>query len=244
MLDAVDLNSGTHDYYHYYPYHDDSGYLVRLVENCKRQISELKAYETVLDPIKKYINLYIDLQSLKHLEPVKREKRLKEWASSHAQQYPYITCWELSAAAGSTLLVFLLFAAAFDPSLSVSEVNSIIEAYFPWVCGLHILLDYYIDSNEDHEAKDLNFTNYYNNLEECEERIAFFIHCSFEKCALLKHPKFHHTVIHGLLAMYLSDQKASNDVISFTSQKLLKKGDKKTLIYYYICKFLRRVEKF
>lgn len=37
------------------------------------------------------------------------------------------------------------------------------NSYLPWVQGLHILLDYSIDREEDSIGGDLNFCNYYNS---------------------------------------------------------------------------------
>jgi len=45
---------------------------------------------------------------------------------------------------------------AFDQNLS-DELTQVKNSYFPWVQGLHILLDYLIDQEEDRINGDLNF---------------------------------------------------------------------------------------
>jgi len=239
ILDAVDPEREINQYYKFYPYWDDNGYLVKLVEECRCQIKNLPSYNLVIGPIKKYVHLYSDLQSYKHLSEKIREDCLKTWADYYMKQYPDISCWEFSAAAGSTLGIFVLYASAHDPDLTMDEVKMLDKAYFPWICGLHILLDYYIDAQEDLQMGDLNFTYYYKNLKQCEERLSYFIERSYEQCSNLPYPEFHRTMVRGLLAMYLSDPKASQGMNRLASHNIIKSSKPETVFYYKLCKFLR-----
>jgi len=239
MLDAVDPEREMGDYYSLYPYSRDNGYLKALVEDCREQLINLPSYSLVLDNIKKYVQLYADLQSYKHLPRTVREERLKSWCGCYSRLYPGISCWEFSAAAGSTLGIFALFASAFDPMLTAEEVEMLDSAYFPWICGLHILLDYYIDATEDMETGDLNFTSYYESLKRCEERLCYFMERSLECCSGLPYPGFHRTVVNGLIAMYLSDPKASMGLNRLASRNILKNSSPAAVRYYKICRFLR-----
>lgn len=239
MSDAIDPNVKKSDYYKFFPNNDDNGYLNNLVDICREQVSQLPAYRLVMSKMKKYVHLYSKMQSHKHVSPDKREQALSKWALKNVHNCPDVSWWEFSAAAGSTLYIFLLFASASDPFLTAQEVDAMEEAYFPWVCGLHILLDYYIDYQEDMQMGDLNFTYYYNNLKECEERICLFITNSLKYCSRLKYPKFHNTIIKGLLAMYLSDPKAHHGMNRLTTKHLIKKGGLDAQVYYNICRLLR-----
>ena len=243
MLDAIAPDQKASDYYLYYPYNRDNNYLESLVKSCRSQISLLPSYNKVADTIKKYVALYSELQTYKHLSPNIREKRLSSWAKDQEKQNPDISCWEFSAATGSTLGIFILFAAAHDPLLTVQEVCDIETAYFPWICGLHILLDYYIDAREDIITGDLNFTYYYENLEICERRLSHFVDKSLECCKNLKYPDFHTTIIKGLLAMYLSDPKALRKGNKPISLGILKRGGRNARLYYILCRLLRRCGK-
>ena len=243
MSDAVSPDTSTCDYYRYYPFKNDNGYLKSLVEECKHQIRILPSYKIIEVFLRRYVCLYSSLQIRKHLDPDLRESYLKGWVDSDLYRYLESYWWELCAASGSTLGIFLLFSAANDPGLTIDEVKAIDEAYFPWVCGLHILLDYYIDSDEDLAGGDLNFTGYYKNLKQCEERLVFFVRQAFSKCASLKYPEFHFTIINGLLAMYLSDPKAASGSREIVSRKLLKAGGRRAGSYYHICRLLRSVGK-
>lgn len=239
MLDAVSLQGMTEDYYRLYPYKKDSGYLNQLVEACRGQILRIPAYPSVAGYIENYAGLYSDLQACKHLSPGIREARMKEWTDEHMARYPEISPWEFSAATGSTLGMFVLAAAAFDPALGKEEIEKLDAAYFPWIGGLHILLDYYIDLQEDAEHKDLNFVQYYHGMEECEERLGFFIRRALASCEKLPYPEFHRTIVQGLLAMYLSDPKALEGHNRAVSMRLLKRGGLKTQLYFVLCRKLR-----
>lgn len=239
MLDALDADGLKNDYYLLYPHKNDNNYLDSLVEECRKYIKQLPSYHLVKNHMSKYTSLYCDLQTYKHLSLSIRERRLVSWWAKHLENIPEISGWEFSAACGSTLGIFMMYAAACDPFLTVEEVQAIDNAYFPWICGLHILLDYYIDAQEDMQMGDLNFTFYYNNLKHCEDRLLFFVEQAISHCSNLKHPKFHTTIIHGLLAMYLSDPKASMGMNRLASKKIIKSSGKAVSKYYMICKMLR-----
>ncbi len=243
MVDAVSPGEALHDYYCSYPYKNDGAYLKSLVEACRHAVMELPSSDKAHAVIVKYVQLYSDLQTYKHLELDKRETRLKKWAEAYRVEYPGVYWWEFSAAAGSTLGIFLLFAAACDPEFSEKDADRMDKAYFPWVCGLHILLDYLIDAEEDVQSGDLNFTAYYESEVQCKERMMLFIERSFKACTALPYSEFHHTVIRGLLAMYLSDPKAAVGEKRSASRDLLKMGGGSTGIYYHLCRLLRKMNK-
>jgi len=239
MVDAVDLSADISDYYLYYPYKYDNGYLRALVEECRTEVMKLPAYNVVKRRMKQFAELYSSLQTYKHLRLDIREDKLSSWAKKYKRDYPNISSWEFSAATGSTLGIFVLFAAAHNPSLTEAEASLIDSAYFPWISALHILLDYYIDSDEDKKSDDLNFTHYYSGLKECEQRLSYFIERSVKSCLMLRHPSFHLTVIRGILAMYLTDPKAFSVENRSTTRKLIKKGGSKAVFYFNLCRLLR-----
>jgi tetraprenyl-beta-curcumene synthase len=243
MFDAIDPFGDTHDYYLYYPQKDDGGYLPKLVTECRLQIQKLPSFGLVKDSIRKLISYYIELQVNKHITPSMREEMLTHWAVPLTVQYPEISIWEFCAATGSTLGVFLLVAAAHDPILTSEEVAAVLDTYFPWVSGLHILLDYFIDADEDKLEGDFNFTSCYKNSCECKERLSFFVNQSLMKSTGLRYPGFHRTVIHGLLAMYLSDPKANSKINRQSSRQMLKCGGVQAVLYYRICVLLRGIGK-
>lgn len=240
MLDAVDPLTTLTDYYLYYPYKDDNGYLKALVMECRNELIKLPSYNLVKKKLRYLAELYSSLQTYKHLDDTIRDEKLTNWAVSFKNDYPNINHWEFAASSGSTLCIFALFAAAHNPELTEKEVNDIYSAYFPYITSMHILLDYYIDSEEDKLSDDLNFVCYYKSMEECKQRLKYFVEMSMESCLRLTYPNFHLTVIRGLLAMYLSDLKAYSSLNAQTSNELIKAGGYRAVIYLKLCRLLRK----
>lgn len=239
MLDAVDPARPISDYYCYYPFKDDRGYLEELALTCRRQIQKQPSYRLILPKVVEYVQRYSKLQTYKHLSLSIRETRLSDWAKTNLNPATGIHWWEYAAAAGSTLGIFLLYAVSANPALTNEEVELIDNVYFPWVTGLHILLDYFIDAHEDLKMGDYNFTFKYQTPSECIERLAFFIRQSIQASRRLPNPHFHLTVVRGLLAMYLSDPKALIPEIKKQSLFLVGKGGVKSRLFHQCCKLLR-----
>ena len=240
FTDALQPEIQMHDYYSQYPHQDDGGYLSKLVKACRECIGKLPAYELAKPHAVKLGNLYSELQIYKHLNTSIREQKVIDWSKEHLREYPSITTWEFAAATGSTLGIFMLFAVTSDKRCSQDAIDNIMKSYFPWICGLHILLDYYIDLDEDKEHEDLNFISYYSSLEECRGRLKFFITEAMKNSKQLPIRVFHKTVTQGLLAMYLSDPKALQGKQETMSQSLVKAGGPMAVFLWKMCKYLRR----
>jgi tetraprenyl-beta-curcumene synthase len=236
----LDPSVPIHDYYIYYPYKNDGGYLKSLVEECRLRVSALHSYNLVMDSALEFARLYSCLQVYKHISLNDREYKLFQWAESYSSIYTNILPQEFCAAAGSTLGIFMLFALSSSPNACSDDVVKIKNAYFPWVCGLHILLDYFIDINEDIENNDLNFIRYYQNTEEMQKRLCLFLSNSIKSVSSLNFSIFHTTMVLGLLAMYLSDNKAYDDKTSITSKLLVSSSGVKLKLMHGLCRKLRK----
>jgi tetraprenyl-beta-curcumene synthase len=225
MLDAVNPAAPLRNYYALRAEQDDGGYLHGLVKTCQSCICLLPSYGLTAELICKQVELYAELQIHKHINIEIREKALTDWCGTHLNRYPELYWNEFAAATGSTLGVFMLFVAASDPYLGEQDVNRIGDAYFPYVCGLHILLDYLIDQEEDKLGGDLNFCFYYPDMDMTTQRIAFIVQEARERISRLKHPVFHRMVIEGLLALYLSDPKVKKQPeVRHISRRLMKRS--------------------
>lgn len=243
MSDALDPAAIPQDYYEFYPFKDDSGYLTALVTACQQELGKLPSYHLVKADLLKFASFYSDLQTYKHLDPSIREQKMTDWIGRHSHEYPHITDWEFAAATGSTLGMFMLCAAASDKDLTASNVAQISSAYFPWISGLHILLDYFIDAREDQATGDLNFVAYYTNEPQLLSRLTLFTQQALFQAKTLPEPLFHQTVVQGLLAMYLSDPKTNTLKEKTVKKALLKTAGRYTTFLYYLCKVLRLLKK-
>lgn len=240
MTDALTPHDEFADYYKYYPYKDDGGYLQALVNACRQELSALPSYPLVAPYVRQLAGLYSQLQTYKHMDITVREQRMLAWAGQYSAQYPEINPWEFSAATGSTLGMFMLCTLAADPKLTKLQAEQTFAAYFPWICGLHILLDYFIDRAEDQAGGDLNFVAYYQSAEQTLERLQLFWRQALKQGSLLPEADFHKTVIQGLFAMYLSDPKTEKPPERAIKDKLLISAGPYTRLLYRLCKLLRR----
>ena len=210
-----------------------------LVAECRQDLRRLPSYSLVQGEVLRFARLYSDLQTFKHTFLPLREGFLQNWFAAHAATYPDLDWWEFAAATGSTLGIFALCAAAADPRLTPEAVRRLSAGYFPWISGLHILLDYFIDQAEDEAGGDLNFVSYYADAGRCRERLLLFLQRALDCAALLPDPWFHITVVRGLPAFYLSDPKVGSQGFDHTAGALLAAGGGETIPMYRVCRLLR-----
>ncbi|TBL81409.1 tetraprenyl-beta-curcumene synthase family protein [Paenibacillus thalictri] len=234
MLDAVNPSAPIHDYYKFHQEKDDGLYLEQLVKMCQTCIRQLPSYSKAALRIAELVGLYCDLQVHKHIKHELREPELLGWWESHKHHFPHIRWNEFAAATGSTLGVFMLFLAAASPRLDERFVEQIYETYFPYICGLHILLDYLIDQEEDLAGGDLNFCSYYENRETTVNRIALIAEEARSKALQLEHSSFHRMIIEGLLALYLSDPKVKDQPEVRHISRQLMKGSPLTRLFFFV----------
>ncbi len=239
MTDALDLGGGEHDYYLTYPLKNDGGYLAALVAACRRECARLPRYGAVQPAALRLAALYSELQIYKHLDTAVREEKLAAWGGRHLASYPGVTLWEFAAACGSTLGIFMLCALAANPDLTDDEAETACTVYFPWICGLHILLDYFIDLAEDRTHGDLNFVAYYRDGDEIAARLSHFWRQSLDGIGGLAQPAFAVTVVNGLLAMYLSDPKSQAPLERKVKATLLGTAGGYARLLYGLCRLLR-----
>ncbi|KUG02881.1 hypothetical protein ASZ90_019747 [hydrocarbon metagenome] len=240
LIDALTPGQDYADYYKYYPYKDDSGYLNKLVDECRCCLNSLPSWGVVQEESLQLAELYCNLQIYKHLMVEIREETLKEWVAAESKAFPCLYWQEFAAACGSTLAVFNLMGLASKDELHIDEVRANLKAYFPWICSLHILLDYFIDRQEDTAGGDLNFTFYYENSDEVINRLKLLVRQSHRSISGLPESAFPKTVIEGLLAMYLSDRKIKEQGLDRAARELLAESGPPALRTYRICKIVRK----
>ncbi|MCR3922549.1 MAG: tetraprenyl-beta-curcumene synthase family protein [Firmicutes bacterium] len=239
ILAAVNLAEPFQNWYCDYPYHDDGGYLDQLVQVSRQALITMPGYQDICAKMISLLQLYTDLQVYKHIPEQDRQEMLIHWSDQHQDVAPDVYWWEFSAACGSTLAVFFLAAMAARGPVKDEEIEESLSCYFPWLCGLHILLDYYIDLDEDQEHHDLNFVAFYPSLLVAERGLHRFMSEAMKRIADLPRPIFHRTVIVGMLALYLSDPKASLSGRSKISQQLLRYGGTEAIWLHRVCLLLR-----
>ena len=234
--------SGIH-YYRHRKEQYDGGYLEALVKTCQDVLKQLPTYDAVAPALLELAGYYCELQVNKHVRADERVNRLQAWFESHRDHLPEMSWFEFAACAGSTLGIFCLVAHAFRKECSGTLVQQVKDAYFPWVQGLHILLDYLVDQEEDRTGGDLNFVSYYRNQHEMTERLKHFYTQADESISRLPNAKFHHMINRGLFGMYLADRKVDRqkDVRSI-AKKMIRLGGAVTLFFFIHCWIYRRLK--
>ncbi|MCQ4087010.1 tetraprenyl-beta-curcumene synthase family protein [Saccharibacillus sp. JS10] len=241
MLDAVDPSAQPENYYRFRDEQEDGGYLNALVTTCQENIRQLPGYVHAQPYVRLLVSLYGDLQVYKHIAPELREPSLTTWRQEHAELAPELYWNEFSAATGSTLGMFMLFAGASRDDFDAEAAKLVYTSYFPYVCGLHIMLDYLIDQEEDRIGGDLNFCNYYDSSEDMLRRVEEIVNGARRDVAALPHAPFHRMVIEGLIALYLSDPKVSQQQdVRNVSKRLMKKSPLTRMFFFANSVWIRK----
>ena len=232
-------------YYRFRKEQDDGGYLARLVTTCQEVLAQCPAYLKIAPTLYELAGYYCDLQVFKHVRVEERVPNLKSWFEKHKPDLPDMSWFEFSACAGSTLGIFCLASRAQDPGLNDFHVQRIRDAYFPWVQGLHILMDYTIDQEEDRLGGDLNFCAYYENDEQMAKRLTLFLQNANDSVSHLPDAGFHRMICRGLPALYLADKKVSKqNRLKKIARKVIHAGGPLTQFFYWHCLVYRRVSNF
>lgn len=242
LSDALDPSRLPVDYYREYPYKDDGGYLAVLVHDTRSALGDDSAVRTIVPHLTMFGKLYSDLQTYKHIALDKREEQMRKWTSAYGETYPTISGWEFAAACGSTLGIFALVSAKRD-DMTAGEAQAITDAYFPYINGLHILLDYLIDREEDRAGGDLNFTFYYDSHEEMTERLLYFTREALAGASRAPEPMFHTHIVYALLALYLTDPKTEHPDIKPVVMAIRAQIPPTAKRYFHLCRLLRRLKR-
>ncbi|GLG00011.1 hypothetical protein Alches_00500 [Alicyclobacillus hesperidum subsp. aegles] len=241
MLDAVRPHFPLREYYGRWGRVDDGGYLAELVQTCQQGLTQLPYYSVVQPQVSWYVERYSELQEHKHIQHAMREQRLIDWSKPYLHDYPDTKWYEFAAATGSTLGMFSLFLAATEP-IEQETVQLIHKHYFPWICGLHILLDYFIDLSEDQQAGDFNFVACYGDPSLAFHRLRHFAQQSRQSAEHIPiGGRIHRYVVQGLLGMYLSDPKVEQQADVRKARRLVYAFGPTSIMFYLATHLYRRI---
>jgi len=242
ILHALSPDASPVNYYRFRQEQDDGGYLAALVRACQNALHELQAFPMARRALHELARVYCDLQVYKHVRVSERVPRLQAWFDAQKSNLPPMTWYEFAACSGSTLGVFCIVSHLYQDDVTQDLIAAIQKAYFPWVQGLHILLDYLIDQDEDRAGSDLNFCFYYPDAAAMSERIGHFYDQAQESVAVLPHAKFHQLINRGLLSIYLADRKVPRQKeVRRVAAALLRLGGPAAWFFYLHCVVYRRL---
>ncbi len=168
LLVALDPGAPHPDYYEGHHLQEDGGYLVDTVEECRAALAQLPSYAAVAPAALRACERIVAFQSCNTGEVPGDHAALERWARAHAPAQCGLRWWEVAAAAGSSLGIYALLAAAAQPRVSESEIAAIEQAYFPWIGALHSLLDNLVDIAEDYATGQRSLVGCYaSSLDAC-----------------------------------------------------------------------------
>jgi tetraprenyl-beta-curcumene synthase len=203
--DALDPSRPLCDYYAYGPAGDDGDYLRSLVLRVRRALQRLAGYDALLPCFRRSVELYADTQTYKHLPAAQRQLALEAWHAQHAESLGDLSWWEFGAAAGSQFHVYAplyaLFCSNFD------ELESTYAAYFPAFCALHVLLDSFIDQQEDRDHAELNWVTCYSSFDIFVQRMRVLAQRSRTAFESLSMPRAHTFALRVMTLFYLTHPK-------------------------------------
>ncbi|MBT2726476.1 tetraprenyl-beta-curcumene synthase family protein [Bacillus sp. ISL-75] len=244
MSDAFVLQAGKKNYYRLRADQDDDNYLYDLSETCRSVLREVNNYDGIKDYLLELCQYYCDLQIHKHVTQEERVPRLEKWFQTNQYQLPEMEWYEFSACSGSTLGIFCLISYALRDDFQLRDAENIRKGYFPYIQGLHILLDYFIDQEEDIAGGDLNFCSYYQSEEKLFQRLKHFVVEADRHTEYLPHKNFHRLINRGLLGIYLSDAKVRKQKnVRKLAKGIIKSGGWISYFFYFNGLAYRSVQK-
>ncbi|WP_269411937.1 tetraprenyl-beta-curcumene synthase family protein [Lentibacillus daqui] len=234
MADALTPDNTVKNYYKLRTEQADGAYLADLVRTCQQVVKQIPTYHFIQPKLLKLEQLYGDLQVHKHVAVNERIPRLMNWFSQKYSNDDALSWYEFAAASGSTLGIFCFISYALGGQMTAALSKDIFYSYFPNMQALHILLDYYIDQQEDEREGDLNFCSYYPSREKMLERFIYFIEQTNHCVQSLPNRKFHEMIHHGLVGLYLADGKVRRlDSGDMMTSVLLRKSGRQAKFFYW-----------
>ena len=192
------------DYYAHNPQRGDGEYLTGILDACRDALAGLPSYPALAPAARAAAARIVDFQTLNLSERQGGHDALERWAREATPAASGLAWWETAAAAGSSLAVHALIAAAADPHLDPWEARKLDGAYFPWIGALHSLLDSLVDRVEDHEHARRSLLDYYQSPTDAAiqlARLATRARCATER---LPSSHAHRVILTAMCSYYLS----------------------------------------
>jgi tetraprenyl-beta-curcumene synthase len=221
LLAALDPDAPQLDYYAHHPQHDDGGYLQELVDTCRAALRTLPSYAAVARSARIAAERIVTFQSLNVGKAQGDHVALSRWARKETPSGADLEWWETAAAAGSSLGVHVLIAAAADSELQQANIVAINDAYFPWIGALHSLLDNIVDRQEDAITDQRSLVEYYASPAQAAARLRVLAVKAVGHARALPRGERHAIILAAMAGNYLSSPEANAPDVKTLSQSVL-----------------------
>jgi tetraprenyl-beta-curcumene synthase len=220
IADALDPTASPRDYYALGPLGDDGGYLRRLVTRTQQGLSNLPNLAALRPYFSEAAAFYAQLQTYKHLSAGERELACVKWYEANLPRFAALDWHEFACAAGSQFQVYGPLYAAFAGL--PDEIGATYDAYFPYLSALHVLLDSFIDQDEDRAHGELNFATVYGSPAALRARARWIANVARERFGTLRDPYYHRFVLEVMTLFYLSHAKVSAQRLDREARAILR----------------------
>jgi tetraprenyl-beta-curcumene synthase len=226
LVTAVEPDATHTDYYAHHLSSGDNGYLCRLVDACRFALELLPSYSVVIEATRRASARIATYQSLNHGDAHGSHEPFDHWARDEALKYKKshpdenLRWWEVGAAAGSSLGVFALIAAAADPATRSIDTAAIECAYFPWIGAVNSLLDSLIDRKEDSAPGQHRLLDYYTSADEAFARLEFIVTQAVYHAQRLALGEIHTMIVSAMASFYLSAPEADQPDVRLTRERI------------------------
>jgi tetraprenyl-beta-curcumene synthase len=227
LMVALQPEAEHQDYYAHHSCHEDTGYLLDLVDTCRTALEALPSYEVIAESIRRITARIVTYQSLNHGDGRGSYEAFTRWARAETHRNPGLRWWEIGAAAGSPLPVFALMATAAKPTARAHDAAAVEGAYFPWVASLSSLLDSLIDRREDAADGQRSLIDYYSSTAEVATRMQALARQALGRMGTLSDSVPHMMILTAMASFYHATPQASAPDIRLVTQKIMDtmKGD-------------------
>ena len=223
LVEALDPDLSISDHYRYHPRREDA-YLETLVRICRDACSRLPSYEAVR-PLLIQEAWRAQVLGINHeLDPLNRDRALREWARREWPDGHETSWYELTGAASASLTIHALLALAAKPRTSAAEIANVHRAYSPWISAATTMLDSYVDQAEDTRNGDHSYVAHYPTDDIAVQRVGELISRSVQEVSSLPDAERHTLIVTAMQAMYLTKNSARTPAMREHTRALIRAG--------------------
>jgi len=204
LLTALHPATAAHpDHYAHHSDREDGGFLHAMTDACGCALARLPSEHAAAAAARSAAARIVRFQALNLTERQGGHDALRRWALDTAPAGSQLTWWETAAAAGSSLAVHALIAAAAQPELDPCQACEIERAYHP-IGALHSLLDSLVDRREDRDGGRRSLLDHYESPPAAVARLAALAGSASQACERLERPHMHRVILTAMCSYYLS----------------------------------------
>ncbi len=204
LLSALQPGAAHLDYYALNPDRRDGGYLQSIVDACASAVDSLPSFRALAPTARCAASRIVRFQALNLNEYQGGQHALRQWASEATVSSDGLAWWETAAAAGSSLSVNALIAAAADGELNPHDACEIDRAYHPWAGALHSLLDSLVDRREDRLQAQRSLLEHYRSPGDTGTRLSALAERAGDSIGRLPNARTHRAILTAMCSYYLS----------------------------------------